>query len=529
MQIDQNGYHDPDRLDHESDTNNYSPADPVPSANGMDVDDEPATPSPEPILTLNIGESKGTHIDQPTDLADKTSIHSLSSPNQVIMHLAFNPQDPTILATGGEALARIWQTAKTAGPLEASQPYRDILPPSDDSYVSAEAWSPNGEVLAIASRNATTSQLAGAVSLWTNQGKCIEELPATQELIFKLRWNPAGTHLLGVTSSGLASTSVVVWEAGSPPLSQPCEVQKELRDVIWTSDTQFAVCGNGIMATSGTSTAGAILLQPSADPEVHNRTWTHILQDSSFSTNFIAADESGSIALIGRQGDLQSTRDAHDGELTGLELRPSSNPGAAGADSTRLLATSGMEGTVKLWNASNLENLATLSFGGPASPVMSLSFTPTGHLLAAGNPNRIYVWNPDHMGPPKATWKRETGKGPQKKSTLPNGNMNGFNGHNETAMDYDSAIGDDAEDEGRSLSWDAEGRKLAMGVGSQVRLLHSPFAATKGLVYTNMNRSVRRCRFWTLTWGEKGDESSDECIYRTALGWGGEGCLEAAS
>ena len=473
MQVDQNGYHDLNRPDNESDTNNYSPADNSRSVNGMEIDDEPATPSPEPILTLNIGASKAIQIDQPVDLADKTSIHTLSSSNQAIMHLAFNPQDPTILATGGEALARIWQTAKMAGSLEAAQTYCDILPPSDDSYVSAEAWSPDGAVLAVASRNATTSQLAGSVSLWTSQGKCIEELPATQELIFKLRWNPAGSHLVGITSSGMTSTSIVVWEAESSTLSRPCEVQNELRDVIWTSDSQFAVCGKGIIATSGSLTAETIPLHSSDDPEVHSRTWTHILQDTSFSTNLIAADESGYIALVGRQGDIHSTREAHYGELTGLELRPSSKLTTTSADSTRLMATSGMEGTVKLWNAINLENLATLSFGGPASPVMSLSFTPSGHLLAAGNPNRIYVWDPDDMGPPKATWKREVGKGPQKKA-LPNGNTNGLNGHNnDVAMDYDSAIGDDAEDEGRSLSWDAEGRKLAMGVGSQVCVILS--------------------------------------------------------
>ena len=467
MQFDQNGYHDHDRPENESDTNTYSPAENAPSANGMEIDEEPATPTPEPTFTLNIGESKAIQIDQPVDLADKTSVHSLSSSNQAIMHLAYNPQDPSILAAGGEALARIWQTAKMAGPLEARQTYHDILPPSDDSYVSAVAWSPDGEVLALASRNATTSQLAGAVSLWTNQGKSIEELPATQELIFKLQWNPAGTHLLGVTSSGMSSTSVVVWEAGSSTLSQPCEVQKELRDVIWPNDIQFAVCGKGIIATSGNSTAGTIVLQPSSDPEVHSRTWTHILRDSSLSSNFIAADESGCIALIGLQGEIQLTREAHYGELTGLELRPLSKLAAVTAESTRLMATSGMEGTVKIWNATNLETLTTLSFGGPASPVMSLSFTPDGHLLAAGNPNRICVWNPDDMGPPKATWKREVGTGPQKKA-LSNGNSNGINGHSEVAMDYDSAIGDDAEDEGRSLSWDAEGKKLAMGVGSQV-------------------------------------------------------------
>ena len=471
MQVDQNGYHDHGRPENESDTNNDSAADNTHSTNGMEIDEEPATPTPEPILTLDIGESKGIQIDQPVDLADKTSIESLSASNQAILHLTYNPQNPSILAAGGEALARIWQDSKAAGTADTTQKYHDILPPSDESYVSAVAWSPNGEVLALASRNASASQLAGAVSLWTSQGKSIEELPATQEMVFKMRWNAAGTHLLGLTSAGMSSTSVIVWEAGSSTQSQPCEVQTELRDVTWTNDFQFALCGKGIIATSANSTAQTVVLQPSSDPDVRSRTWTHILQDSPFSTNFIAADESGCIALIGRQGEIQLSREAHYGELTGFELRPLTKLATAKMDSTRLIATSGMDGTVKLWNVSNLEHLSSLTFGGPASPVMSLSFTPDGQLLAAGNPNRIYIWDPVDMGPPKATWKREIGRGAQKKP-LTNGNANGGSGHNDVAMDYDSAIGDDAEDEGRSLSWDAAGKKLAMGVGSQVYYTH---------------------------------------------------------
>ena len=466
MQVDQNGFHDQDRPDNESDTNHDSPADNAHSANGMEIDEELATPTPEPILTLNIGESKGVQLDQPVDLADKTSIQMLSASNQVIMHLAYNPQDPSILAAGGEALARIWQSSKMAGPAD-TQGYCDILPPSDDSYVSALAWSPNGKVLAIASRNGSMAQLAGAVTIWTNQGKCIEELPATQEMVFKLSWNAEGTHLVGLTSSGMSSTSVIVWEAGGSTQAQPYEVKTELRDVTWTSDVQFAVCGKNLIATSTNGPSGGMILQPSSDPDVCTRTWTHLIQDPSFSPNFVAADDSGYLALIGRQGEIQVTRKAHEGELTGLELRPLSKPDS---DESRLVATSGMEGAVKIWDVTSLEHLRTLSFDGPASPVMSLGFTPDGHLLAAGNPNRIIVWSMLDAGPPKAIWRREISKGGQKKP-LTNGNANGTNGHSDISMDYDSAIGDDAEDEGRSLSWDATGKKLAMGVGSQVRYI----------------------------------------------------------
>lgn len=465
MQVDQNGFHD-DRPENESDTNHDSPADNAHSANGMEIDEELATPTPEPILTLNIGESKGIQLDQPIDLADKTSIHSLSASNQVIMHLAYHPQDPSILAAGGEALARIWHSSKMAGPTDTTtQAYFDVLPPSDDSYVSALAWSPNGEVLAIASRNGSMVEPAGSTSLWSSQGKCIEELSATQEMVFKLAWNASGTHLSGLTSGGMSSTCVIVWEVGGSTQSLQHEVQTELRDVTWTNEIQFAVGGKGIIATSANNLSAGITLQPSTDPNVCNRTWTHLIQDSPMSPNFIAADDVGHLAIIGRQGEIQVSREAHDGELTGLQLRPHSK---SASDSTRLMATSGMEGAVKLWDSTNLEHLNTLTFGGPASPVMSLSFTPDGHLLAAGNPNRIFVWSTLDVGPPKATWKRDMSKGGQRKP-LTNGNVNGANGHGDIAMDYDSAIGDDAEDEGRSLSWDATGKKLAMGVGSQVR------------------------------------------------------------
>ena len=494
MQIDQNGYHD--RQENGTSSNNYSPADNV-SANGMEIDEQPATPTPEPTFTLTNGESRGIQSEKPVDLTDKASIQTLSSSIQAIMHLAYNPQDPTIIAAGGEALARIWQTPKTAGTTDSTQNYQDILPPTNDSLVSSMAWSPDGEYLAVASHHASSPDCAGAVSIWTKHGKCMEELPATQEMVILLQWNPTSTQLLGMSSSGTMRSSITVWDLNDLRHLAPCQIDHELRDVVWLDDNQFAVCGHGIVGTSYSPVPEAIAVNPSRDNEIHIRVWNLVRHNAPLSANLFAADETGGLALLNHNSEVMSVRQAHEAEITALEFQPLDEIVEYHHDTHRLLATCSLDGTVKIWNSKNIECLNALSLGGVSYPAMALSFTPDGHLLAAANPNRILVWNPEDKGPPKASWRGDLGRSP-KKGLLTNGNGM-INGNGDIPMDRDSAIGDDAEDEGCSLSWDAEGTKLAMGSGSQVcySISHVPNFLRGNMLILHGN-SVRHHQLRTL-------------------------------
>ena len=482
MQLDHNGYHD-----HPAETtspqNHYSSAEDGATANGMDVDDVeregPRTPTPEPPRTLTNGQSIGIQSEKSIDLSSQTAITTLSSPSQILMHIAWNPQDPTILATAGEALCRIWNTTKSAS---LSEPYYDILPPSEESLASTMAWSPNGEVIAVATRNAQSSDWVGAVSLWTKHGKAIEELPATQEMVIMLKWNDLGTRLLGITSSGERSSSVIVWDVNSPQTYAPCQIDGELRDAAWMDDGRFLVCGRGIIAASYFPSSGSIALDLYRDETIATKTWTHIRYDVPTASVICASEEESLLVRLNSHPshpDLKVCREAHTDQITALELQPPTsavppNPGGGG----RILATVSLDGTTKIWSTPSLDLLTVLTPGSISPPATALAFTPDGQFLATASSSRISIWNPAEQGPPKAIWKGDLGKVDQganntKKAMLtPNGSgVTGVNNEH-PAPDRDSAIGDVAEEDvtpGCSLSWDAEGRKLVLGLNRQVR------------------------------------------------------------
>ena len=85
---------------------------------------------------------------------------------------------------------------------------------------------------------------------------------------------------------------------------------------------------------------------------------------------------------------------------------------------------------------------------------MAISFTPDGDLVAAANWGRILIWNAETGGMPKASWNGDQGRW----QSLANG------------VDQDSGIGEEEDGLTHSLSWDADGRKLAYGLGSQVNV-----------------------------------------------------------
>lgn len=462
MQIDnQNGYHyqrnePPEPVS----PTNYSPGEDGHTTNGMDIDedaDAPGSPSPEDQLvrTLTNGESRGVQSEKIAELGPQTSI--LTVPDQThVEHTAWNPKDPTILAVGGEALCRLWYIARTAAfndnPNHKS--HVDILDPSYGSMVTTMAWNPSGEILAVATRD-DSSDYVGAVCLWSKMGKALDELPAAQDMVITLRWSPSGSQLLGITSSGTGESSLTLWDINSSQAMLPYQIRNVITDAAWTSNNQLIICGHDIIASSLLE-GGKILTLQNRDEPLIMQAWTHIRYDSRTHTTALAAEEPGVLGLIDSSDTLRTVT-AHNAQITALAYQPVTNLSAYPANAPRLLATSSLDGTIKIWNAKRpFTTVHTLSLG-YATPAMAMSFTPDGYLVAAANGNRVLIWNAEDGGVPKASWNGLLGK--LSNGSLTNGDVVDSNG-------VDDGIGDPNP----SLSWDADGGKLALGVGSQVRL-----------------------------------------------------------
>lgn len=481
MQIDnQNGYHYQNELPEPVSPTDYSPAEDGHITNGMDIDDDadaPGSPSPEDqlVLTITNGESIGVQSEKVAELGPRTNI--LTVPEQThVERTAWNPKDPTILAAGGEALCRFWYGSRKAAfddnPNQKS--YIDLIDPSQRSTVTAMAWSPSGELFAVATRD-DSSEWAGSVTLWSKTGKALDDLSAAQDMVFALRWSPSGSQLLGITSAGADSSSLTLWDIPSNQPMLPYQLPNIILDAAWTSNNQIIICGHDIIASSLLEGGQILTLHKRLEPLVQQN-WTHIRYDSRSHTTALAAEESGVLGLIDASNALRTVT-AHDDEITALDYQPIINLSAYHASAPRLLATSSNDGTIKIWDAKRPFNTVhTLSLGF-AIPAIAMSFTPDGYLVAAANGNRVMIWNAEAGGLPKASWKGLLGK-------LSNGSLTNGDGTEASIMEKGTGAPNP------SLSWDAEGGKLALGVGSQVRFLFP-----ESLVRTNHCKQIAIINF----------------------------------
>lgn len=477
---------------------------------GMDVDDDDApapasasehapapapapalVPSPIPArmtLTLTNGQSVGVQSDKVTELGPETI--TLSVPDKNVMHTVWNPRHTDILAAGGLGLCRIGTISRSpAGtvapasdpqppPTEPAEPpeplqlvnpeqqiqdqgqdpnanpnpwqYVDVLDPSDNtSMVSTMAWSPDGEILAVATQPGITGT-AGAVTLKSKGGESIDEVPWAHDMVLKFLWNPSGTYLMWISTSGRESSTVVVWNLRSSQALPPFPLNSVILDAAWADDRSLTLCGHDIIveAVIDEDTIVARHTRTDFDEEVR---WANIQIDSLTRTTAVTAEEPAILGIIDASGDLRKTI-AHEAEITALVFQPVPNSSLP-SSSPRLLATSSLDGTIKIWDARNPFTIIHVLSLGRSTPALAISFTPDGCFVAAANWHRIMIWNADAGGMPKASWKGELSKW----QNLPNG------------VDKDSGIGEEEDGSTHSLSWDADGKKLAYGLGSQVR------------------------------------------------------------
>lgn len=461
MRIDQNGYshelHEPQSSLTPVD---YSAGDESHVVNGMDIDDEPDEPAnAPPILTLTDGQSVGIQSDTVNDLTPNTSLLTLPEKHN-IMHTAWNPQN-SVLATGGDALCRLWNITKEAALADQyrDRSYQDLLQTSDDLLVTSLAWSPDGRLLAVATRS-DASELTGTVSTWTDTGKALDDLSVGQEMVIKLRWNDRGTLLLGVTSSGDGKSSLIVWDIDTSRPLPPIQCEKIIADARWTGPSTITVCGDGAIGRWDVSAQQGFTWAHKADPRITGSDWTHISHVPSSDVLMVFDEEAGHFIQLESNGSLSSYQRVHSDAITSIAY----HPGFGNMPLNTRTATSSLDGTVNCYT--NTTPFRTMKFG-QATPPLAVKFSPDG-LLAAANQNKVLIWDPNEGNVPLASWKGDLGKSAKPALT---------NGH---SADRDSGIGDDATEDGMSepgvsLDWDAEGNRIALGVGNQVSIVRYRF------------------------------------------------------
>jgi len=437
------------------------------NANADDALQVQPTASRPPTLTN--GCSVGVQSDKVAELGPGTTV--LRVPDKNVTHATWNPRDPSVLATGGSTLCRIWGLAYAqpspdpSATVSALKQYThvDLFDPMDTSFVTSMAWSPDGEYLAIA-RYTPAPTASGAISIRTKTGGIVDELPGGQDMVLNLSWNTSGTLILGVAHSTDAASTLVVWDAKSGAAMQPFQLPTSVLDAAWTDDRSFIVCGAGIIGTSHVENRAIDALQTQHRDSGAPYEWSKIRFDPLTRSVAVAAESSGDLAIIDAASTFRTHR-AHDTDITALVYQPLSSPAAHTDASPRLLATSSTDGSVRIWDATRPFTLIHHFSLGRGSPALAVSFTPDGYLVAAASWNKVLFWHAEGGGMPRATWlgSGEWGRGGAGVEG------EGWKGINREGEDG----GEEGEGEGEpvhSLSWDAHGGKVAYGLGDQVSL-----------------------------------------------------------
>ncbi|KIW49326.1 hypothetical protein, variant 1 [Exophiala xenobiotica] len=462
-----------------------------PMANGdrMDVDEESLTADqpnhdikseavPPLIHTLSNGASVGIQVApaKVANLAPSTTYLQIQdivpSPEaKSLTRVSWRPTDNNIVTAIGDNFCGTWNLASDS---KQQPPFQELLESSTSTLVSAVAWEPSGEMLAIA----TYSNQSGQIHLFDGQELALmESLPASQRAITSLRWQSQGLRLLGIApydseSSGSpqhSGSSILLWDLSrSPNFTGPLSVS--VPEVLVDMDCAL-FDGNGIVCATGQRAvyhcqafSDLVLQQKWMSDATEGDQWTFVRcawHEPSSATLVTASADTGSLWMP-----VQNVfkKGAHEAAITGLELRPR-QPGT-GPSMKQEFATSSMDGTVKVWvldpESNAIVSIRKLIIGN-ASPIMTLSYSPDGFCMTGASYDTIRIWNAEHNYHHMATWKgeEESWNG----ARLRDDDMMSIGGASSINGDGLQASAD------HSLSWDADSKKLAFGLGVQVAVI----------------------------------------------------------
>ncbi|OAP58197.1 hypothetical protein AYL99_07287 [Fonsecaea erecta] len=434
------------------------------------------------VHTLATGQSIGIQV-APAKVANLSAsttilqIPSATGPeiSNSLTHLAWRPGNDQLLTAMGDNVCGFWNAADRASDAIGPPRFQELLETGDGKLVSAMAWEPNGELLAVA----TYSDHSGQIHLFDGQElSMLEALPASQRAITSLLWHRQGSRLLGVAPYGSDTTdpsqaggsSILLWDLSRlSGLAEPSTVL--VPEILVDVDSAF-FDGNGIICAAGKNvvyycrafTDIGIEHKWISDPS-EGDSWTFIRCAWHGERDAILVAASAETGALWMPAQNIFKRGAHDSHITGLELRPRL-ASTFNISWKQEFATSSMDGTIKVWQYDGENNSITSVCKliiGHGSPIMALSYSPDGFCLAGASYDAARVWNAEHSHNLMATWKDEQSlwRGSQLKDDdmMSTGGVSSLNGDTiQTSSDH-------------ALKWDGQSKILAFGLGSQVALI----------------------------------------------------------
>jgi WD40 repeat protein/tetratricopeptide (TPR) repeat protein/tRNA A-37 threonylcarbamoyl transferase component Bud32 len=302
--------------------------------------------------------------------------------------LAYSRQDSLLAACGGDGVILLANSA-TGETLRSWQAHTDSI--------SAVCFSPDGKSLA-------TAGWDGKLLLWSiPSGDLLFSLTGHTSIVSDVDFSPCGRLL----ASSSADQSIRLWDA---PTGAQVDVLRGHRGEVWP--LRFMPDGE-LLVTGGKDDAIKVWrverssFKATEEPLGPGIGWLAFLPDSTLLVyspeervcflqlpglpmcwspvaGLLALADRGSFHLISTepQAGLVSTRKAHRGRIYDMDWAPGS----------RMLATAGDDGLVKLWEAANEEDAITLR--GHALGVSRLTFSADGQRLVTGDAGgTVKLWD----------------------------------------------------------------------------------------------------------------------------------------
>lgn len=490
-------------------------------------DEEPETVAELEVTfsTLETGLSTGVQGEDIKQYEDLTVLHVVNLPGSDIVHLSWSTKDPKrLLATGGSAW-RSWVVTDevSTGDEKKELEFHDHAVGQEPFFVTATAWSPSGSDFAVGldqgpismpdtpepSEKPITTRGDFTGALLLEHDSKVSRLVGSRGTTLSIRWNPNGSLLLWTAVNSSDKGAINLVNPTNQLVKHSLNTERPGLDVVWVNAEAFIVCGASHLDAYSIG-SDAITPKHSVTTSL---TWEKLSLDAE--TNkaaCMAADEGGYLGILNvAEMDLQASS-VHGERITSLEWQPLQKPpekedvsmDATTATATtpnaaetpapqppRILATSSIDGTVKLWDVrSSLECLQTFSMA-PGESAMILAFSPDGTRIAAASPENIIVWKAEKAGKILAKWTP-----PPPAISLPEPaiaplEVEAVRGDgDDDAMVLDNSEGDaeaiavkqpenEADQPIYTLSWNCDGSKLAFGQGETVRVILEPVFLSK--------------------------------------------------
>ena len=203
--------------------------------------------------------------------------------------------------------------------------------------VNAVSYSPTGDFIATGSSDRT-------IKIWNQQGKLLSTLTGHQDRVTALAFAPNGKLLVSASAD------------------------KTLR--LWSIDTNE--------------------VKPLLEMKGH-QDWVTSVAFSPKSDAIASASRDGTVKIWQLNGTNIHTLSAHRGWVNDVTFSPStiSKPANNQSESSYLLASSGEDGTIKLWSVSKKSSTQLQNIQGDETRIKQLTFSPDGNNLATASENGI--------------------------------------------------------------------------------------------------------------------------------------------